>query len=59
MKLNIESLQNPAWQKAGIKLPQFDMPRMSAVTKEAPVWLHLGAGNIFRSFIALLQQRLL
>lgn len=59
MKLNLQSLQSPAWQAAGIKLPQFDVAGMIAATKDAPVWLHLGAGNIFRSFIAMLQQKLL
>jgi len=59
MKLNLDSLQSPAWQAAGIKSPQFDVPGMIAATKDAPSWLHLGAGNIFRSFIAVLQQRLL
>ena len=32
---------------------------MCAKTEENPVWVHFGAGNIFRIFIAGLQQRLL
>lgn len=32
---------------------------MIASTQEKPVWLHFGAGNIFRGFIARLQQDLL
>lgn len=47
------------WEKAGIELPKFDYDKMSAVTKENPTWVHFGAGNIFRGFIAMLQQELL
>jgi Mannitol-1-phosphate/altronate dehydrogenases len=32
---------------------------MRSATEQAPVWVHFGAGNIFRGFIAVLQQRLL
>ena len=48
-----------AWEKAGVRLPAFDIEAMRAHTKEKPVWVHFGAGNIFRAFIAALQQRLL
>lgn len=47
------------WQEAGIELPKFDYEKMVADTKENPTWVHFGAGNIFRGFIAMLQQRLL
>ena len=47
------------WAKAEVKLPEFDVQAMIKETKENPVWLHFGAGNIFRGFIAVLQQRLL
>ena len=46
-------------QALGVKLPAFDHEAMTAKTKEQPVWVHLGAGNIFRGLIAALQQRLL
>ncbi|MBR1583954.1 MAG: mannitol dehydrogenase family protein [Clostridia bacterium] len=60
MKVNLKSLEQRAgWEKAGVRLPQFDVAAMRESTKNAPVWVHFGAGNIFRAFIAALQQRLL
>ena len=51
--------RNADWAAAGVNLPKFDVQAMIKETKENPVWLHFGAGNIFRGFIAVLQQRLL
>ena len=60
MKLCLEALQDKAgWQAVGVKLPQFDVQKMREQTAETPVWVHFGAGNIFRGFVAMLQQRLL
>ncbi len=60
MKLNVPSLsQTEFWSQAEVRLPQFDLPAMVRATREAPVWVHFGAGNIFRGFIARLQQNLL
>lgn len=47
------------YRMAGIELPKFNLDSMIAETKENPVWVHFGAGNIFRGFIAVLQQKLL
>ncbi len=47
------------WEKNGIKLPCFDIEKMRKETLENPVWIHFGAGNIFRGFIANLQEKLL
>ncbi len=47
------------WERADVRLPQYDVSAMARRTKEAPVWVHFGAGNIFRGFIAGLVQRLL
>lgn len=60
LKLNKESIKDAAsWAEAGIELPKYDYDKMCAATKENPTWVHFGAGNIFRGFIAMLQQRLL
>jgi fructuronate reductase len=60
MKLNYNGIQNrDGWAAAGVTLPGFDWKEMCAATAEAPVWVHFGPGNIFRGFIAGLQQRLL
>lgn len=60
MHLNNKELGNRAeWEKAGIRLPEFDRTAMVAATKKAPQWVHFGAGNIFRAFPAALQQNLL
>ena len=60
MKLNLEGIKDrKAWENAGIKLPKFDIEKMKEATEENPIWIHFGAGNIFRGFIAVLQQKLL
>ena len=60
MKLSQEELKNKAgWDQAGFTLPSFDRELVSSRTIAEPEWLHLGAGNIFRAFIANLQQTLL
>ena len=48
-----------SWKKPGVHLPTFDVQSTIEKTKKTPSWLHFGAGNIFRGFIAVLQQRLL
>ena len=60
MKLNLNSLSDKKfWEAAKVALPQYDVKAVAEKTAEAPVWLHFGAGNIFRGFIASLQQKLL
>lgn len=60
MQMNVEALQElAAWESVAVTLPQYDVPAMVQRTKENPIWVHFGAGNIFRGFIAVLQQQLL
>lgn len=47
------------WEEAGILTPSYDRQRMIANTKENPKWVHFGSGNLFRGYIAVLQQELL
>lgn len=60
MKLSTEGLKNQQeWLDKGYHLPQYDRAAMITETRENPVWVHFGAGNIFRAFQANLAQRLL
>lgn len=60
MKLSTEGLKNQQeWLEKGYHLPQYDRAAMIAEIRENPVWVHFGAGNIFRAFQANLAQRLL
>lgn len=60
MRLNYQGLQNTrAWENIGVVLPKYDWQKVCASTEDNPVWLHFGAGNIFRGFIAGLQSTLL
>ncbi|MFW5885567.1 MAG: mannitol dehydrogenase family protein [Halanaerobium sp.] len=60
LKLKKEELKDLAqWEDAGINPPQFDYQNLIENTKDNPEWVHFGAGNIFRAFIARLQQELL
>ena len=60
MNLTLTGLADrAAWAQAGITLPTYDIAAMRAQTAQNPVWVHFGAGNIFRSFVAVLAQRLL
>lgn len=60
LKLSADSIKNrDVWEQAGITLPEFDYECMVSKTNENPTWIHFGAGNIFRGFLAVLQQELL
>jgi len=58
LKLTRKSLATQTWPQ-GYHLPGFDIEAMVKATTQAPAWLHIGAGNIFRIFVAGLQQDLL
>ena len=61
LHLNRQSLkENRAeWEKAGITLYSYDDKAVQEATQQTPQWVHFGGGNIFRAFIAALQQQLL
>ena len=60
MKLTLEGLKEKrAWEKAGVCLPSYDIEKTAEETKKAPVWVHFGAGNIFRIFIGGLADTLI
>ena len=60
MKLCLEDLKKKdLWEKAGIRLPQFDIEAMKKATEKGCRWVHFGAGNIFRGFPAARMQDLL
>lgn len=60
MKLTLEGLkEKTAWKKAGVCLPSYDIEKTAEETKKAPVWVHFGAGNIFRIFIGGLADTLI
>ena len=60
MKLNAQEYKNTEqWTKAGFTTPKFDREKVIANTRERPVWVHFGAGNIFRAYPATRWQQLL
>ena len=61
MKLNLDSIseERSEWENAGISLPKYDIAKVRANTTENPQWIHFGAGNIFRGFIAGLADTLI
>ena len=57
MKLTLENLKNrEAWERAGISLPAYDVAALAERTKKAPVWVHMGIGNIFRRKSVIIRQ---
>ena len=60
LHLNLQGLQDrEGWEAAGIALPRYAAAAVPARPRLSPVWVHFGAGNIFRGFLAALQQTLL
>lgn len=60
MRLSKDALENrSAWIGQGFDLPEFDIAKVKEETRKNPEWLHFGAGNIFRAFVAKAYQELL
>ncbi|NME82153.1 mannitol dehydrogenase family protein [Clostridium sp. SM-530-WT-3G] len=60
MKLNYKNLcDKEFWKSRNYNIPEFNIEKMIQSTKENPVWVHFGSGNIFKAFPAMLQQKLL
>ncbi|MDF2938241.1 MAG: dioxygenase [Paenibacillaceae bacterium] len=60
LTLNLASLGNAKeWEAAGVELPRFNPAEAAAKTAAQPEWVHFGAGNIFRGFVANAHQKLL
>lgn len=60
MKLSNEGLKDrAAWTSKGYSVPEYNREEMIVATKEAPVWIHFGAGNLFKAYQANLMNTLL
>ena len=51
--------QRAEFEKAGVELPTFDVRAAKEAGAAQPKWIHIGAGNLFRTFHAEVAQRLL
>ena len=59
MVLNDKGLRSPEWTEQGYKLFSYDRDELRKKTHDEPVWVHFGAGTIFRGFPARLDQILI
>ena len=60
MKLSLNDLKKTdLWEKAEIKLPAYDIEKVVENTKKSPIWVHFGAGNIFRIFLGGIANKLI
>lgn len=60
VKLNDEYLNNPAlFNEAGISVSKINQEEITNAAVSNPIWVHFGAGNLFRAFHAEIAQDLL
>ena len=60
LKLSYKGLEDKGgWEKAGVSLPNYDVKSLAEKTRESPIWVHFGIGNIFRLFIGGIADRLI
>jgi fructuronate reductase len=58
MRLTEAWVKREEWNK-DYHIPSYDREAVKDNTAKAPIWLHFGAGNIFRAFIAVMMDKLL
>ncbi|MDR3146415.1 MAG: mannitol dehydrogenase family protein, partial [Treponema sp.] len=51
--------QRAEFEEAGIRVPAFDIEAVRDRTRAAPVWVHIGSGNLFKGYHAALAQRII
>ena len=60
MQLTLKGIQKKQdWNPQNIALPSYSIEEIRKKTIEKPVWVHFGAGNIFRIFMGGLADTLL
>lgn len=60
MKIDLQGIADRnQWEAKGYRFPQYDIVQMKKATQENPLWVHFGAGNLFRAFHAAIAQRML
>lgn len=59
MVLTNEGLKCSCWKEKGYKTLGFDRQKVAENTRKNPMWVHFGAGNIFRIFPARLCQEVI
>lgn len=59
MNLKSDLLTNEQLIASGYQMPNYDVSETTRKTASDAKWVHFGAGNIFRAFLAVHQQKLL